>query len=636
MKTKIVYGMIALLSVSLFFFGCDTGTGSDSSSRPDPNWPPTPGTPSAPSDPQAAQVLASTLNEKIGSTAIYANGNEVFIPEGTVVEVGGADIDKLEIPYGVKLTVRTGGSLVIDDSLDYGPADSNQDAKLLTIEGTLEVFGTLKIGDSTGGHIANTAPLVVPSRGTLILRSAINPTETSIINNGTLTMAVNSGLTYAAGTIENNGTLNVSSTGTGGSAVLTIPADKFTNTSANSVINVTNGGGLTITTAVYPNTKPITVEEGGSLTFAAGLTNSGTGAVITLAGGDTPGALTVSGAGVLTNAGTITGAGSVTLGTGGLENTNTFTVGSLVATGATITNTKTFTVGTLTEGTIGNTAGTTGEITIGTGTSIVFSANPAGTKITVTGTVAATSVGANAGTITVGTAGALTVGAAFTNTGTLKVNGGNFTVSTGGITNNNTTGGGIEVNGGTVKATGATITNTAGNITVENGGAVITNAAITFTAGKATVKGDTSRVAYDDTGTTNYVGPATGTFRLAAGAQFSYDADSYDVEAGIVTLAIATGVSPLGTAKPLKVTGGGTPATLVIGTGVTLSLTNDDALVGTAAGAKIDNTDVGASITGAGATKFFPAGSATETPGHYVYTWTANAGNTSAFGWERP
>jgi hypothetical protein len=74
--------------------------------------------------------------------------------------------------------------------------------------------------------------------------------------------------------------------------------------------------------------------------------------------------------------------------------------------------------------------------------------------------------------------------------------------------------------------------------------------------------------------------------------------------------------------------------TLTIATDKTLTI--KALLLGSREGQKIDNTEGTITYDG-GTNNFYVNGTSTaETPSNYVYTWTANAGGSSSYGWERP
>jgi hypothetical protein len=187
-----------------------------------------------------------------------------------------------------------------------------------------------------------------------------------------------------------------------------------------------------------------------------------------------------------------------------------------------------------------------------------------------------------AGTVTV-------VAGGLTNSGTLAVAAGEtLTVTAGNFANT----GPINI-AGTLTVPSGTNSDT---INVASSGIFTATAATTFTSpGKIVVEG--GGIATDGA---FVVGPA-GTFRPAAGATFSYGADSYDVVAGDVTLgaSLTFDVDDL----QLNVNGG-----LIIGAGFTLTIadastTGLPGIVG-GNGATVEIINTG-SITGAGANNFY-------------------------------
>ncbi|MFP3091002.1 hypothetical protein LQZ21_11825 [Treponema sp. TIM-1] len=485
MNKKTLFGMIALLSVSLLFFGCSTEA-SDSGTESSPTWPVSPttpgGTPSI-SKGEAASRLAAAL----GTGAASASA------DGTVILLASTPINgPIEIPTGVVLSVPASLTLTVASGPD------------LTNNGTLSVEGGLTV---SAGLFTNdgTVYLNPPSSGTTSLPAGLT-------NNGILTVAagdtlavtgavINTGTITAEGTITATGTFDNKGTGT-----ITVVATTGAVTPSGLL---TNGGILTLNEGISPaagltNSGTITLATGETLAVTGAIGNSGT---INATGG------TVTGSGLITNDGTIN-AGTIT-GSAGITNTayGDIVVGTLTITTAAITNSGDITVNGASTGAVGLTNNPSGVITVTAATPGSLAITGA---ITNDGTINANGVVSSSASIT--NNGILNVNAAVTSATVLNNNPGAtitvgpttgvLTATAGGIANQGT----ITVNG-TVDADGSSgnIVHTGDGITIVNPGAVLETTLITI--------GDTSAK-----------------IKLAAGAVFSYDLDSYDVVAGTVTV----------------------------------------------------------------------------------------------------
>jgi filamentous hemagglutinin len=529
MNKKTLYGMIALLSAALLFFGCDTGTSSDSNTVTPPNWPtdPSGGGTSPGSTAQAALALATALG---GDAVAYASANGTVTLRSGVNLSTPTNVAAIEIPAGVTLSIPAGSSLTIGNA-----------ATQLAINGTLNVAGGFTI---TGGVLTN--------EGTIIANANITtPAGGNVVNNGVIT--VDTGKAFATGTggnLTNNGTIN-------GPGNLTVDGD------------LTNNGPITGITTVDVN---------------GALTNNGNKTINVAEDLDVEGNLV--------NHGTITGPGDVIVNAGSFTNDGTLN--------------------------------TTGDITVTTGS---FT-NGAGGNVTVVSTkklevTDAAGVFTNNGTLTI--------------MGTVDVVAGDFE-NTSNITISGVTVLGADILG-TLKTqvtTGKDVENS-GTITVDANGVVEFGVATTFTApGKTIVK-------TGGTLTDSAAGLTVGdTKKLTLGPDtiFSYDVDSFDVVAGVVTVAAAAWSFDVDNRK-LNVGAGGK---LIIPSGNVLTVT-DGAGAGTGPGilgVSGASVEVGAttSLVGAGvvSTNFYAADGSTPlaTIAAKTYTWEANAGTTTGAGWEHP
>jgi cytoskeletal protein CcmA (bactofilin family) len=191
MKTKILAVMIALLSLSLFFLGCDTGTNSDSGSSA-PVYPggTTPGGGAGGGgNPQGAAAAAAAL----GGVAV---GSTVLIPAGK--DIAGT----VNVPAGV--TLQPQGALTISGTLNV-EGDLAVNAFGLTVTGTLNASGNVTVpaaatvtltGEMTvagdfnlAGTLttASTTAITVGSGGTLIIAASATSSTGGLA--GTITIA---------------------------------------------------------------------------------------------------------------------------------------------------------------------------------------------------------------------------------------------------------------------------------------------------------------------------------------------------------------------------------------------------------------------------------------------------------------
>ncbi|MFP3089471.1 hypothetical protein LQZ21_04000 [Treponema sp. TIM-1] len=158
MKTKVIYGMIALLSVSLFFLGCPTDASDDSSSTYDQSGG------KKPSSSQAAAAVADSLKDAFaaasssvnvsvnGSTITLTNtgapGTPIPLPLGTTTVPSGVT---LAVPASEKVTVPPGSILSIAGDLTVGAGVE------VTNNGNIEVAGgTCTLGAGVTGTATGT------------------------------------------------------------------------------------------------------------------------------------------------------------------------------------------------------------------------------------------------------------------------------------------------------------------------------------------------------------------------------------------------------------------------------------------------------------------------------------------------
>jgi hypothetical protein len=677
MNKKIFYGMIALLSVSLFFLGCDTGTSNDSNTV-NPIWPGTGGPNPPPNNEQGAASLASVLGQ-----GAVANGSTVFFPAGATPTIARAT----EIPLGVTLSVPAGVTLTVSD----GDPLTNEDGDFLTNNGILDVAGTLTINSGTltnVGILNVTAPLTVPrnidNRGTITVggTGAFTVTGGGIANSasGNISVATTGAFTVT-GPITNNGTLTLAATTNTLGAVTA-----FTN-GAGAVLNV-NSAVTTLPAAVTPFTNDGTIIVGGAaagtFTVPAGLTNNGTISVLTADPVPVPpilaGTLVVTGA--IVNNGTLNLAGTNTLtavtaftnGAGAVLNVNS-AVTTLPAGAGLVTNDGTITVGGAAAGTFTVPAGLAN-----TGTISVLAA-ALGPPVVALGTLNVTGAITNDGTLNLAGTHVLTGVTAFTNNATLNVNsvaaiptgfttsstssiavgnGGALTVVAAGLPNNGT----ISIsNGGTLAVTAGGLTN-GGTISISDGGGLTVNAGALTNTGPITIAGtlavpsgansDTITVTSDGSftaTTTAMTFTGTGKIVVASGGTVA-DATFTVGDSGstsIIELGTGAGFSygsgytvtgPVTVADNYTIPAAGLPFTvqgiLTIDAGKTLTLA-DTAVTGASGAQIIINTGGGIALGTSTSNYYTNVPAVIATPiGVGTYSWLADVGGSFGAGWKLP
>ncbi|MFP3090208.1 hypothetical protein LQZ21_07755 [Treponema sp. TIM-1] len=272
MNKKLVYGMIALLSVSFLILGCSTGTSNDSSTvnPPSPTPPGTTGASgtSAPTKAELAANAASALEDGTRTGTVTVTPN----PADGSVTIGGSGtltIDSLKIDSGVKIVVASTATLVVEGDI--------------TNDGTIEVAGTYTLAEDA----------TVTNNGTITIGTGAEfEVEGTIANSGTIAVTgVSTTFTLAAGAAATNtGTIAI---GTGAEFKLTkedtgggttIPAASFTN---GGTINVSGTDSkYTLEDGVTGiNEGTVTVGPGATVAAGVGVNFTGNGKNIVSAGG---------------------------------------------------------------------------------------------------------------------------------------------------------------------------------------------------------------------------------------------------------------------------------------------------------------------------------------------------------------
>ncbi|MFP3089563.1 hypothetical protein LQZ21_04470 [Treponema sp. TIM-1] len=213
MKKKIFYGMIALLSVSLFFLGCPTDTSDDTSSIGTPTWPETGNTNTPPSTAQAAANLAAVLTASApAGVTVTPNANGSVTITGGILPIS----DSLKIDSGVKIVVETGATLAVTGSItNDGTIEVADGGKYTLAAGaTVTNNGTITVNDTDGstpvftvaanGTINNAGTIEVTGKGKTSLAA-----DAAVTNTGTIVIGPEAKFAATDGEITNAGTITV-------------------------------------------------------------------------------------------------------------------------------------------------------------------------------------------------------------------------------------------------------------------------------------------------------------------------------------------------------------------------------------------------------------------------------------------
>lgn len=286
MKRKMIYGIIALLSLSLFFVGCPTEADDDSpglvvdqsgGKKPD-----------ADAGAAAAAVAAATelANDIPGATV---NGTTVILPSGTTtistgttaipanvtLEVpSGADLAvsgtavidipasaALSVPNGASVTIATGTTVNIAGSVNMsgnGTIAVNEGAEVyVDTDGDGHVEATPFIGNSvstdpvfeldTSAVFTIGAASYTLSGGNVDLNAAFTLDKPMTINEVTLTVAATGELTLDAGITGTDTTNSKIVVTTGGGAIIVSSGDSNFFLNSSSTAEVPDAGSSTLT-----------------------------------------------------------------------------------------------------------------------------------------------------------------------------------------------------------------------------------------------------------------------------------------------------------------------------------------------------------------------------------------------------
>jgi hypothetical protein len=248
----------------------------------------------------------------------------------------------------------------------------------------------------------------------------------------------------------------------------------------------------------------------------------------------------------------------------------------------------------------GDTVTITGPVTIPDGNTAIAS------DVTVEVAAGQTLTIPAAATVSVASGATLTVEGTVTQAGTLN-NSGEIEIPSGGVYE--------------LTNTGVSGTNT-GTVTVKAGGAIKAGGSHTVDGSGLNIVEVGGEAYYNNN---LLIGHSTSTSPIVelADGSFSWNNEQYNLNGNA---ALKSNFQFAPTSATL---------TLTIASGKTLTITA--LLVGSMAGQKIDNTKGGTiTVSGGGTNNFYVNGtSSPETPGTSVYTWTANAGGSGNYGWER-
>jgi hypothetical protein len=341
MKKKFLFGMIALLSISLFFLGCPTEADDDTVTTPGYVPPDGNGT-GSPSTPQQGAKTIKDLLAGLGfiTTSTTNNGVEIITITG-VGTSGGIISQSISISAGVRLVVDTigisasspinvgsggtievttgndltvynlvsSGNLDIDGTvnvagavtvanvdLDNGTLIVDATGRLtvngtldlldgvLTLNGPLDLNGVLDFTDSVGATLDGVGPLTINDRPGAILYVAddlVLDAATTIVNNGTINVSAKLDNTTNTATFSNGASGKIIANGA--SAELDLA---FTN--EGTILVPTAADVLTISgTTAIENEGTIIIGDGGTLDLSGGTFENIVGGTIYIAYGGT-------------------------------------------------------------------------------------------------------------------------------------------------------------------------------------------------------------------------------------------------------------------------------------------------------------------------------------------------------------
>jgi hypothetical protein len=272
MKKRFIFGMIALLSVSLFFLGCPTDANDDTASTS--FLPPDEGG-TRPSPAAQGKALAAALTAAGVSVKDDGNGG-LTIDADTTLDT------PVSVPAGVNLAVDPGVTLTVDAPLTVssGGTLSVKNATLavnetITVEGTFAVDGANAIDIQAGGgiEVTGTYNLAANAGGNNLGTVTIGPG--GVVRNGANVNIGGGGtnVVQAGGTVYFNGD-SVPFIGTDATAKFQVTQGTFTYTNGGYTLegkatvalgNDDSGDAI----ARISEDKRLTLAAGAELTIAA-------------------------------------------------------------------------------------------------------------------------------------------------------------------------------------------------------------------------------------------------------------------------------------------------------------------------------------------------------------------------------
>ena len=523
----------------------------------------------------ALAIATGTVKLDGSSSALTANSG-ISVSTGTITGLG--TVTGAITASGAAHITANGGKLTIASAI----AD-NGGALILTITGATDNLTLNAASAAQTVTFSSTGTLEVNTAGTLTVGTALAiATGTVKLDGSSSTLTANSGISVSAGTITGLGTVTGAITASGG-AHITANGGNLTIASAiadsgNALILTIAGATDNLTLNAASAAHTVTFSSTGTLELnTAGTLTVGTALAV---GGGTVKLDASAGATQLTDAAGITLAGGTISGTGG------------IAASTNISGFGTVSVSIATTGTITATGGAGAALTLaGTVTNrtlLIATGSASNLTIGGTGTVTAAAFTINNANQTLGVAGALTLtGAQSMTLGKIAMAGGTLTDSSG-----------LTVTSGTLSGFGTVAANVsgAGAIAASGGTLEITGTlggttALTITGASDTLKLDATSAAtsltFSSTGTlelntagtltlTNALAVGGGTVKLdaSAGATQITDAAGITLAGGTISgtggIAASTNITGFGTVGiPIATTG---TITASGGAGVALTL----------------------------------------------------------------
>jgi hypothetical protein len=481
-----------------------------------------------------AKLLNLGGGNLLGSFSKNASGGTFTLESAARFATAGAFTNAGNVDLEQASTLKVNGALTNSGTLSTNNANLGGGANTVTVTGTFTNNAGANVtigtnGDTTDtaavGLLANAGTVTVDKGAIFNLTAAGTDSNTGSValsggtfsiqsggtftNSGTLdaeqggTLTVNGGLT-------NSGTLSTNNANLGGAPnTITVTGTLTNNAGATVTVGANNDTTDTAAVGLLANAGTVTVDKGAVFNLTATGADSNTGS-IALSGGT----MSIQSGGTFTNSGMLDA-----------EQGGTLTVnGGLINSGTLSTNNANLGGGP-------NTIMITGTLTNNTGAAVTIGANND------TSDTAGVGLLANAGTVTVdkGATFNLTGAGADSNTGSIALSGGTFSIQSGGAFTNSgmldaEQGGTLTVNGGLTNS-GTLSTNNAnlggGANTINVTGKLTNNTGANFIIG-----------ANNDTGDTASVGllANAGAITVGAGASLTLSSGATDTNSGTIAV----------------------------------------------------------------------------------------------------